>query len=120
MAANSFIEIFSIAWQPALRTGKGWNEYLVFDFLVNARITKLKVGKIPGSKINDTDVRQIDTVDIMASNVAGNYYPVALGKRTDTSDEIVFDSAFTARFVKMIIKPESSRSADASPIAVNQ
>ena len=103
-----------------MRTGKGWNEYLVFDFLVNARITKLKVGKIPGSKINDTDVRQIDTVDIMASNVAGNYYPVALGKRTDTSDEIIFDSAFTARFVKVIINPESSRSADASPIAVNQ
>ena len=87
---------------------------------MNARITKLKVGKIDGSKVNDTDIRSIDSVDIMASNVAGNYYPVAIGKRPDTAGEIVFDSAFTARFIKMVIKPEASFSADASPIAINQ
>ena len=111
---------------PALRTGKGWNEYLLFDFLVNARITKLKIGKIDGSKVITTvdpqgkDIRSFATVDIMASNVAGNYYPVAIGKNIDLSGEIVFDSPFTARFVKMVINPEASFSADASPIAINQ
>ena len=89
--------------------------------MVNARITKLKIGAISSpSKVNDTDIRSIDTVTIEASNVAGNYYPVAINKRPDTNREIIFDSAFTARFVKVIISPESSFSSDASPIAVNQ
>ena len=103
---------------PALRTGKGWNEYLLFDFKVNARLTKLRIGQ--ETKINDTSVRPIDTVTIEASNVAGNYYPVAINKAPNTDKMIVFDTPITARFAKIVINPKPSASAESSPIAVNQ
>ena len=34
-------------WSPALRTGKGWNEYLVFDFGVITRLNRVRVERPP-------------------------------------------------------------------------
>ena len=113
----SLLSLFA-AWEPALRTGKGWKEYLLFDFKVNARLTKLRIGS--ETTINSTAVRPIDSVTIEASNVAGSYYPFEIDRQPDTEKFITFNAPITARFAKIVITPKSSASAESSPIAVNQ
>jgi hypothetical protein len=106
-----------------LRTGRGWNEYLLFDFKVNARITMLKIGN-DQNKINEITVLPADSVTVEASNVAGNYYTVGKDLRPNANMIINFTSSagssFTARFAKVIITPKASTSADSYPLAVNQ
>ena len=112
---------FFLAWEPALRTGKGWKEYLLFDFKVNARLTRVRVG-LP-TTINSTSVRPLDTVTIEASNVPGSYYEYEIDKQPYTlggKKVIDFSPAITARYAKMIITPLASASAESSPIAVNE
>ena len=119
MKEKSFLGLFCIlAWMPALRTGKGWKEYLLFDFKRNARLTGVRIGK--PSNINGTQVRPVDTVTIAASNVPGNYYEIEIDKSPGPGDRIDFSAAITARFAKIIVNPVKSGSAEASPIAVNK
>ena len=107
-----------LAWEPALRTGKGWKEYLLFDFKVNARLTRVRIGK--PTTINSTSVRPIDKVTIAASNVPGSYYEVEIDAMPNAQKYIIFSNPVTARFAKLIITPASSNSAESSPIAVNE
>ena len=107
---------------PALRTGKRWREYLLFDFKRSARLTGLRIG-IP-TDINGTAVRPIDTVNISTSNVPGNYYEVernlTIYKNPGRDIKIDFSAAITARFAKVIVNPVPSEIEESSPIAVNK
>ncbi len=103
---------------PALRTGKGWDNYLLFDFRANARLTRVRINK--PTEINGTAVRPIDKVTIEASNNPGSFYEHAIDVAPDTEKKITFNPPITARFAKIKITPIISAAADASPIAVNE
>ena len=42
--------LYYTVWSPALRTGKGWNEYLVFDFGVITRLNRVRVEYPPAGE----------------------------------------------------------------------
>ena len=110
--------IFS-AWSPALRPGRGWKEYLLFDFRVNVRLTMVRIGK-PTAVGTSQGLRVLDTVTIEASNVPGNYYEYVSNGETYSNDTLIFDKPITARFAKIIIKPTSSGNEESYPLAVNK
>ena len=126
LSFTNYLLPFTLAWMPALRTGKGWDHYLLFDFKVNARLTRVRINKPTEMFLNPlkptepTAVRPIDKVTIEASNNPGSFYEHVIDVAPDQEKMITFATPITARFAKIKITPIISAAADASPIAVNE
>jgi hypothetical protein len=98
-------------WSPAIRTGYGWKQYLEFDFLTQARITKLVVGK-------PADFRTAKKVLVQVGDGPDNYRDV---KEADTISPILFDAPILTRYMRVIILETNNEAgaADQIPLAVS-
>lgn len=106
----------TLAWSPALRTGKGWREYLLFDFLAVARLNWVKVGT--PKTINGKSYRVAADVIIETSNVASSFNFVKKQIGIPPDNTIKF-GPIEARYAKLIIIPTYDN-PEASPVAVNE
>ncbi len=69
-----------IVWSPALRTGKAWREYLLFDFLTVARINKIKIAKT--ESLNGNSYRPPEEITFEVSNTPTHFnHVIKTGKK---------------------------------------
>ena len=106
---------FFTAWSPALRTGTGWTEYLLFDFIGVYRINRLKV-QTPQEGSFLINYREVESVTIEISNSLP-FFNYITEKTPDVNSLIVLDAAVETRYIKLGIKAKMDN-PDASPIGI--
>ena len=111
---NTYFSFFT-AWSPALRTGTGWSEYLLFDFIGVYRINRLKV-QTPQEGSFLINYREVESVTIEISNSLP-FFNYITEKTPDVNSLIVLDAAVETRYIKLGIKAKMDN-PDASPIGI--
>lgn len=104
-------------WAPALRTGTGWEEYLIFDFRGVARLNGVQVGQ--PADFNGVTLRYGEYVKVEVSNSLPFFTYVTQQGIPSAPDFVKFDKAVEARYAKLVIIPNQDN-PDASPIGVNK
>ena len=107
---------FITVWSPALRTGTGWGEYLLFDFLATARLNGVRIGN--KENINGKTYRVATSVKIEVS-MSLPFYNYVVERGIPPDNIVRFDKAVEARYARLTIVPTMDN-PDASPIGVNQ
>lgn len=103
-------------WSPAVRTGDKWANYLVFDFKMPMRISKVRVGT--PETLNGRNYRIAERVRVESSNVPDKQY-LLVEKALPGDKMIVFDKPIIARYIRLTIIP-SYVNADSMAIGVNK
>ena len=99
-------------WSPALRTGTGWNEYLVFDFGVIARLNQVKV-------VSTEDLRKVVRVKIEVTNSLP-YFNYVTEKGIPPDQIVTLDSAVQARYAKLTVIAEAEKNPGVLPIGLSK
>ena len=106
---------FFTAWSPALRTGTGWNEYLLFDFIGVYRINRLRVETPPEGSF-EKNYREVESVTIEISNSLP-FFNYITEKSPGIGGLIELDYAVETRYIRLGIIALMSN-PDASPLGI--
>ncbi len=112
------VELDGRAWSPALRTGKGWRDFVDFDLLENARINRVTVGR-PGF----SGFRSITKLKVQTSLVKDYFQDAKEHTMTAAAgsyDNITFSTPVWARYVRILVVEVDDNYADSQSIGINK
>ena len=100
------------AWTPAIRSGKGWNDHLRFDFRTNTRVTMVRIFLKANS-------RRPSKVSVLVSNSDVSWDVRYTGSFPENG-EIIISPAAEARYAKLNFDEYEETESDEVVVGIRQ